>query len=169
MGLYILVCVLLIAVILMQTGRGGGLVESASAAEAIFGGKTNIYMVKITMVVGSLFLALALGLNYYAVQKNKSIIEKLNKAAKRSSVKNTTPIEPPKAFSKEEKTADVDKSLAEEKVDLSNSQKNTDDSKGQAEQVSASKAEEKPLADNAPIKQDNEVEKPSEQAQEASN
>ena len=84
MGLYILICVLLVVVILMQSGRGGGLVETASAAEAIFGGKTNIYMVKITMVIGFLFLALALGLNYYAVQKNKSIIEKLNRSAKAS-------------------------------------------------------------------------------------
>ncbi len=61
----------------MQSGRGGGLVESFSAADTLFGGKTNIYMVRITMVLGSLFLLFALGLNYFVVQKSKSVVERL--------------------------------------------------------------------------------------------
>ncbi len=77
LGVYILVCFLLVTVILMQSGRGGGLVESFSAAETIFGGKTNIYMVRITMILGGLFLALALGLNYFVVQRSKSVMERL--------------------------------------------------------------------------------------------
>ncbi len=77
LGVYILVCFLLVTVILMQSGRGGGLVESFSAAETIFGGKTNIYMVRITMILGALFLALALGLNYFVVQRSKSVMERL--------------------------------------------------------------------------------------------
>ena len=76
-GLYVLVCFLLVVVILMQSGRGGGLVESFSAADTLFGGKTNIYMVRITIVLGSLFLLLALGLNYFVVQKSKSVMERL--------------------------------------------------------------------------------------------
>ncbi len=79
LGLYILVCFLLVVVILMQSGRGGGLVESFSAAETIFGGKTNIYLVRITMVLGALFLILALGLNYFVVQRSKSVMERLFK------------------------------------------------------------------------------------------
>ncbi len=79
LGLYILVCFLLVVVILMQSGRGGGLVESFSAAETLFGGKTNIYMVRITMVLGALFLLLALGLNYFVVQRSKSVMERLFK------------------------------------------------------------------------------------------
>lgn len=77
LGLYILVCLLLVLVILMQSGRGGGLVESFSAADTLFGGKTNIYMVRITMVLGGLFLLFALGLNYFVVQKSKSVVERL--------------------------------------------------------------------------------------------
>ncbi len=79
LGLYILVCFLLVVVILMQSGRGGGLVESFSAAETLFGGKTNIYMVRITIVLGALFLILALSLNYFVVQRSKSVMERLFK------------------------------------------------------------------------------------------
>ena len=83
LGLYILVCFLLVTAILMQSGRGGGLVESFSAAETLFGGKTNIYMVRITIVLGALFLILALGLNYFVVQRSKSVMERLFKTSQR--------------------------------------------------------------------------------------
>ncbi len=76
LGLYVLVCFLLVVFILMQQGRGGGLVESFSAAETLFGGKTNIYMVRITIVLGTLFLGSALLLNYVVVQRSKSIMER---------------------------------------------------------------------------------------------
>ncbi len=92
LGLYILVCFLLVVVILMQSGRGGGLVESFSAAETLFGGKTNIYMVRITMILGALFLGLALGLNYFVVQKSKSVMQRLFGRPSTANVNTVVPV-----------------------------------------------------------------------------
>ena len=72
----VIVSVLLIAIILMQTGRGGGLVESFSGVESIFGAKTNTFLVRTTTVLATLFLLNCLGLTYLSVQRNKSLMEK---------------------------------------------------------------------------------------------
>jgi preprotein translocase subunit SecG len=60
---HILVCLLLIAVVLMQSGKGGGLVGGAfgGTAQTVFGGRgaTDV-MTRATMVLGGLFFALSL-------------------------------------------------------------------------------------------------------------
>ena len=72
----VIVSLLLITIILMQTGRGGGLVESFSGVESIFGAKTNTFLVRTTTVLATLFLLNCLGLTYLSVQRNKSLMEK---------------------------------------------------------------------------------------------
>ena len=74
MFLHAVVSIMLLVIILMQSGRGGGLTESFASAESMFGAKTNEFMIKATTVVASLFLITYLGLAVYSSQKGKSLM-----------------------------------------------------------------------------------------------
>lgn len=68
-------CALLImVVILMQSGRGGGLTEAFSSAESIFGPKTNVFMVRVTVVLASIFLVTSVVLAHLSAKKEQSLI-----------------------------------------------------------------------------------------------
>lgn len=73
--LHVIVCMLLSLIILMQAGRGGGLTENFSAAESMFGAKTNIVLVKATTILASIFIVTCLSLAFFSSQKNKSLIQ----------------------------------------------------------------------------------------------
>jgi len=75
--LHVVACVVLITVILMQSGRGGGLTEGFAPAESLFGAKTNQFMVRATVIFASLFLVTCLTLAYLSSQANKSVVDKL--------------------------------------------------------------------------------------------
>lgn len=79
MFLHAVISVLLLVIILMQSGRGGGLTESFASAESMFGAKTNEFMIKATTVFASLFLLTCLGLAVVSSQKGKSLMS--NKVA----------------------------------------------------------------------------------------
>jgi len=72
----VVISLLLIVIILMQRGRGGGLVESLTGAESIFGTKTNVFLVRTTAILATLFLLNCLAMTYLSVQRNKSLMEK---------------------------------------------------------------------------------------------
>ena len=72
--LQILCCLLLVTVILMQSGRGGGLAESFVAAESMFGAKTNEVMVRATIVLAAIFLVNSLVLAKLSSKKEQSLI-----------------------------------------------------------------------------------------------
>jgi len=74
MFLHALVSILLLVIILMQSGRGGGLTESFASAESMFGAKTNEFMIKATTVFASLFLITCLGFAVYSSQTGKSLM-----------------------------------------------------------------------------------------------
>jgi len=74
MFLHAVVSILLLVIILMQSGRGGGLTESFASAETMFGAKTNEFMIKATTIFASLFLITCLGLAVYSSQKGKSLM-----------------------------------------------------------------------------------------------
>lgn len=75
--LHVIVCLALIAIVLVQRGRGAGLVESASGAESIFGTKTSDYLVKATTTLAVLFFLLSLTLAAISKQRGKSITSKM--------------------------------------------------------------------------------------------
>ena len=68
------VAIFLIIIILMQSGRGGGLTEGFASAESIFGAKTNEFMIKATTVFATVFLITCLGLAVLSAQKSKSLM-----------------------------------------------------------------------------------------------
>ena len=72
-----LICILLVIVILMQAGRGGGLTENFSSAESVFGAQTSAVMIKITTILGTIFLASSLNLTFLSLHKDKSLLESM--------------------------------------------------------------------------------------------
>ena len=81
-----IVCILLATIILMQSGRKGGLTESFAAAESMLGAQTNSFMVKATSVLATLFLLSCLTLAFLSFKKDQSLL------LKRSKVTQSTPV-----------------------------------------------------------------------------
>jgi len=73
---HILVCLILIAVILLQAGRGGGLSETfgGESAQTIFGTKTSVFLTRATVVAASLFLVTCLLLGIMTARRGRSLI-----------------------------------------------------------------------------------------------
>lgn len=71
---HVVACILLITVILIQAGRGGGLVESFSGVESIFGTKTSSFLTKTTTILASVFFITCLGLAIVSAHRSKSLM-----------------------------------------------------------------------------------------------
>jgi preprotein translocase subunit SecG len=74
--LHVVVIISLIAVILVQRGRSGGLVEALGGVESIFGTKTNSFFVKITVTLAILFFITSISLAYLSKERAKSLVDK---------------------------------------------------------------------------------------------
>lgn len=74
MFLHGMACVFLLIVILMQSGRGGGLTEGFASAESMFGAQTNEFMIKATTVLATLFFITCIGLAVLSSQRGKSLM-----------------------------------------------------------------------------------------------
>ena len=72
--IHAVICVLLIAIILMQPGKGGGLTDSMASAESIFGAKTNVFIIKTTAIFAAIFLVTCLGLAILSSRKGRSLM-----------------------------------------------------------------------------------------------
>ncbi|MFA5088275.1 MAG: preprotein translocase subunit SecG [Candidatus Omnitrophota bacterium] len=72
--IHVVACILLALVILMQSGRGGGLTEQFASAESLFGAKTNAFMVRITTVLAVIFLVTSLSLAFMSSKRDKSLM-----------------------------------------------------------------------------------------------
>lgn len=73
--IHVLAAILLIAVVLIQRGRGGGLVESFSGMESMFGVKTNQFLTRATTVLAFLFLFTSVTLAVLAARQTRSLIK----------------------------------------------------------------------------------------------
>jgi len=73
-GIHVVVCFLLICLILVQSGRGGGLIESFSGMESVFGTKTSAFMTKFTTVLSVLFFLSCLTLAFLSVRQSRSLM-----------------------------------------------------------------------------------------------
>jgi len=71
---HVLVCMVLVLVVLMQSGRGGGLTDGFGAAESMFGAKTNIVLVRATTTLAFIFLVTSLSLAFLSSQRDKSLL-----------------------------------------------------------------------------------------------
>jgi preprotein translocase subunit SecG len=72
--IHIIVCIFLITIVLIQAGRGGGLAESFTGAESIFGTKTNAVLTRATTFFAVFFFITCLSLAILAKQRSSSLI-----------------------------------------------------------------------------------------------
>lgn len=77
-GLHVIVCIFLIAVILLQAGRGGGLADvfGGGAASTIFGSKANTFLTRTTVVAAVVFLLTSLTLAVMSAHRARSLMER---------------------------------------------------------------------------------------------
>jgi len=69
-------CLILIAAILLQAGRGGGLSETfgSDSQKTLFGAKANVFLTRATVTAACLFLVTSLLLGVLTSRRGKSII-----------------------------------------------------------------------------------------------
>jgi preprotein translocase subunit SecG len=75
--IHVIVCILLISIVLIQSGRGGGLIESFSSAESIFGTKTSSFLTRTTAILAVLFMTSCLSLAFLSARRSRSLMEKV--------------------------------------------------------------------------------------------
>jgi preprotein translocase subunit SecG len=73
--IHIIVCALLIGIILIQRGRGSGLVESFSGVESMFGTKTSAFLARTTTILSVLFFVTCLSLALLSAKKSRSLMK----------------------------------------------------------------------------------------------
>ena len=73
--IHVVACILLILIILMQSGRGGGLTEGFAPAESLFGAKTNVVLVKATAILAGVFIVTCLAIAFFSTTRNRSLME----------------------------------------------------------------------------------------------
>jgi len=74
--LHLIVVVALMAVILVQRGRTGGLVEALGGVESIFGTKTSSFFVKLTVGLAVAFFVTCISLAYLSKERGKSLMDR---------------------------------------------------------------------------------------------
>ena len=72
--IHVIVCAALIALVLIQRGRGGGLVDSFQGVESMFGTKTNTFLTRSTTVLSVVFFITCLSLAVLSVKQSKSLL-----------------------------------------------------------------------------------------------
>ncbi|MCK4851498.1 MAG: preprotein translocase subunit SecG [Candidatus Omnitrophica bacterium] len=76
MGIFVIVCLFLIAVILLQAGRGAGLTEAfGGSAGSVLGTQAPAVLKKATTVSAILFLVLALLLAVLTTKRGRSLFQ----------------------------------------------------------------------------------------------
>lgn len=91
--IHAITCILLVLAVLMQAGRGGGLTESFSSAENVFGAQTSEFLVRATSILAAVFFTTSLVLAILSAHQERSLMagqKRLPAAQKAASKKLTT-------------------------------------------------------------------------------
>ena len=75
-AIHVIVSIVLIAVILLQAGRGGGLSESfgGSSTQSVFGTKTSVFLTRATAVCAIVYILTCLTLAVMTSHRGRSIV-----------------------------------------------------------------------------------------------
>lgn len=75
-AIHVIVSLVLIAVILLQAGRGGGLSESfgGSSTQTIFGTKTNVFLMRATTASAIIYILTCLVLGVMTGHRGRSLV-----------------------------------------------------------------------------------------------
>jgi preprotein translocase subunit SecG len=89
---HVFACIVLITLVLIQRGRGAGLVESFAGVESMFGTKTSVFLTRTTTIMSIIFFFTCLGLAVLSVRQSKSLMRNLSApSSKTAAVKDQTP------------------------------------------------------------------------------
>ena len=72
--IHVFACVVLITLVLIQRGRGAGLVESFAGVESMFGTKTSAFLTRTTTIMSVVFFMTCLALAVLSVRQSKSLM-----------------------------------------------------------------------------------------------
>ena len=72
--IHVIACALLIILVLIQRGRGGGLVESFAGVESMFGTKTSAFLTRTTTICATIFFITCLSLAILSVRQSRSLL-----------------------------------------------------------------------------------------------
>lgn len=75
--IHVTICALLIIIIMIQRGRGGGLVESFSGVESMFGPKTNTFLTRTTTVLSIVFFITCVSLALLSAKQSRSLMREV--------------------------------------------------------------------------------------------
>jgi len=89
-AIHVIACSLLITLILIQRGRGGGLVDSFSGVESMFGTKTNTFLTRTTAVLAVMFFFTCLSLAILSVKQSRSLMGNIKPQA--ATARQTLPL-----------------------------------------------------------------------------
>ncbi len=110
--IHIIVCFILIAVILLQAGRGGGLAETfgGGAAQSMLGTRGTAFLTRATGLFAAIFMFTSLTLAILSVQRGKSLMENAANLAA------PVPIAVEQAAPQETKSQEPSESIPEESI-----------------------------------------------------
>ena len=91
---HVFVCAALIIMVLIQKGRGGGLVDTLSGVESMFGTKTPTLLTRTTTVFSILFFLTCLSLAVLSVRQSKSLMKDIKPQS--ATEQKTSLVEPAK-------------------------------------------------------------------------
>jgi preprotein translocase subunit SecG len=93
--IHVIACIVLIALVLIQRGRGAGLVESFAGVESMFGTKTSTFLTRTTTIMSIVFFITCLGLAVLSVRQSKSLMRDAgNEKAKAVSAVDSKTVQP---------------------------------------------------------------------------
>ena len=72
--IHVIACMILIILVLIQRGRGSGLVEGFAGVESMFGTKTNTFLTRTTTIMSVVFFITCLSLAILSVRQSKSLM-----------------------------------------------------------------------------------------------
>ena len=95
---HVATCIILIGLVLIQRGRGAGLVESFAGVESMFGTKTSAFLTRTTTIMSIVFFITCLSLAILSVRQSKSLMRDVRVAAPAAApkAKVQTPASPAK-------------------------------------------------------------------------
>jgi len=108
--IHVIICIGLIGLVLIQRGRGSGLVESFSGVESMFGTKTNTFLTRTTTVLSILFFITCLSLAVLSVRQSRSLMRNVLP----QSATDSLPTAAPEVTKTEEKQIPIEEKTQQE-------------------------------------------------------
>jgi preprotein translocase subunit SecG len=92
--IHVTACIVLIGLVLIQRGRGAGLVESFAGVESMFGTKTSVFLTRTTTIMSIVFFITCLALAVLSVRQSKSLMRDVRAAKAKIETVNTEAAQP---------------------------------------------------------------------------